>query len=47
MLTPKATLVVPGAVAKPVPLMVTAVPPAAGPLVGAMLLTVGAATYVN
>ena len=29
-------------VAKPVPLMVTAVPPAAGPLVGAMLLTVGA-----
>ncbi len=29
-------------VAKPVPLMVTAVPPAAGPLVGEIALTVGA-----
>ena len=31
----------------PVPVIVTAVPPLAGPLVGAMPLTVGAATYVN
>jgi hypothetical protein len=42
-LAPNATVVAPGDVLNPVPLIVTAVPPAAGPLVGAMLLTVGAA----
>ena len=44
---PKATVVAPGVVLNPVPVIVTAVPPAVGPLVGAMLLTAGAATYVN
>jgi hypothetical protein len=39
---PKATVVAPGDVLNPVPVIVTAVPPAAGPLLGAMLLTVGA-----
>ena len=33
--------------AKPVPVIVTLVPPAVGPLVGAMPDTVGAAMYVN
>jgi hypothetical protein len=46
-LAPKATVVAPGVVLKPVPPMSTLVPPAAGPEVGAMLLTVGAAMYVN
>ena len=41
-LAPNATVVAPGVVLNPVPEIVTAVPPAAGPLVGAMLLTVGA-----
>ena len=38
----KATVVAPEVVLNPVPLMVTAVPPAVGPLVGAMPVTVGA-----
>src|SRR5450830_673706 len=41
---PKVTAVVP---VKFVPLMVTLVPPVAGPEVGEILVTVGAATYVN
>ena len=41
---PKATAV---AVVKPVPVMVTEVPPAVGPALGATELTVGAATYVK
>ena len=32
---------------KPVPVIVTGVPPAAAPVAGLMLLTTGAATYVN
>ncbi|OEZ89316.1 hypothetical protein JAB6_01300 [Janthinobacterium sp. HH104] len=41
---PKVTPVV---LAKPVPVMMTVVPPVVGPAVGEMLLTTGAATYVN
>jgi hypothetical protein len=37
----------PVAPVKPVPLMATDVPPAAGPLVGEILVTVGIGTYVN
>ena len=40
---PKSTVVAP---VKPVPVIVTRVPPAAGPLVGLMPVTVGAATAV-
>ena len=39
---PKVTVVAPGDVLNPVPVIVIEVPPAIGPLVGAMLLTVGA-----
>ena len=35
------------ALVNPVPVIVTAVPPAAGPLAGEMLVTVGAGIYVN
>jgi hypothetical protein len=41
---PKLTAVTP---VKPVPVIVTAVPPTAGPLVGERLVTIGAAIYVN
>ena len=40
---PKSTVVAP---VKPVPVMVTNVPPAAGPLLGLIPVTVGAATTV-
>lgn len=43
---PKATVVTPGVVANPVPVMVTAVPPVIGPVFGARPDTVGAATVV-
>jgi hypothetical protein len=47
-LAPKATVVAPGDVLNPVPLIVTAVPPAVEPLVGTIALTVGAgARYVK
>jgi hypothetical protein len=36
-----------GLAEKPVPVMVTLVPPAVGPLVGLMLVTVGALVKVN
>ncbi len=39
---PKRAVVAPAVVLKPVPLMVTTVPPAAGPLVGLIAVTVGA-----
>ena len=39
---PKPTVVVPAVVLKPVPVIVTAVPPAAGPLVGLIPVTTGA-----
>jgi hypothetical protein len=39
---PKRAIVAPGPVANPVPVIVTAVPPPAGPLAGATLVTVGA-----
>ena len=35
------------ALVNPVPVIVTAVPPVAGPLAGEMLVTVGAGIYVN
>ena len=41
---PKLTAVAP---LKPVPVMVTELPPANGPLVGEMEVTVGCAAYVN
>ena len=41
---PKSTAVAP---VKPVPVIVTLVPPAAGPAVGLTPVTVGAAMYVN
>jgi hypothetical protein len=41
---PKSTALAP---VKPVPVMVTGVPPAIGPALGATELTVGAATKVN
>ena len=41
---PKLTTVAP---VKPVPVMVTELPPASGPLVGDMEVTVGCAAYVN
>ena len=41
---PNLTAPVPGAYAKPVPVMTTVVPPAVGPLVGVTAFTVGAAT---
>jgi hypothetical protein len=39
---PKSTVVSPEVVENPVPVIVTAVPPEAGPVVGLMLVTVGA-----
>ena len=39
---PKRTVVAPAVVLKPVPVIVTIVPPAAGPLVGVTALTMGA-----
>ncbi len=45
---PKATVVAPGVVLNPVPVIVMLVPPAAGPELGAIALTVGAgARYVK
>jgi hypothetical protein len=44
---PKATVVAPGDVMNPVPLIVTVVPPALEPELGTIALTVGAAMYVN
>jgi hypothetical protein len=46
-LAPNATVVAPGDVLNPVPLIVTVVPPAVEPLLGTIALTVGAAMYVK
>ena len=43
---PKRTVVAPAVVLKPVPVIVTTVPPPAGPLVGVIALTVGAGVPV-
>jgi hypothetical protein len=43
---PKATLVAPGVVLKPLPLIVTTVPPAAGPWFGLRLVSAGRETGV-
>ena len=40
-LLPKRTVVAPAVVLKPVPVMATTVPPAAGPLVGFIAVTLG------
>src|SRR5512135_2762018 len=44
---PKWMVVAPGVVSKPVPVMVTVVPPTAKPLVGAIAVTVGGVTKVK
>jgi hypothetical protein len=44
---PKRTVVAPAAGSKPVPVIVTTVPPAVGPLVGLIETTVGAGIYVK
>jgi hypothetical protein len=45
-LVPKVMLVAPGIMLKPLPWIVTAVPPAAGPWFGVRLVMAGGATYV-